>query len=474
MNEPDRPPLSRNPLRSLLEWLRRQRSGGRTPVKPGRTAEQLQREKLRVQVGVIRRAFRGDVAGASSRGGERAADDADTAYLFRPDHLLVRNDRREDFARFFEQRRDDFEEPMEWPEDSVIDGLMLVPIPKRRDRMDSVLRTLDEMDREFGDGQVAAPDHILYVTSRPSMCPATEPEEPPTHEPWPPQAASGGEVAAQDKVRVSVVDTGLWKDAVGSPVSPWLEADDVFADATDLESVSQSAIHAYAGHGTFVAGVISCLAPETRVEVEGVLTHGGAVYESAICRQLRDALEDPEPPEIISISAGTHTRNGLPPLSLLLLAHRYELAGRSDVLIVAAAGNDDTDEPFWPAAFDWVVGVGSVDPDKKVSDFSSYGKGWVNVYARGRDLVNAFPIGTYTCHEPPNETKVRHFKGLAQWSGTSFSTPVVTGLIAAEMRANRKPNPMSARDAWNAVLKTAIDSHDTRINEDIKIVGPLT
>ena len=60
--------------------------------------------------------------------------------------------------------------------------------------------------------------------------------------------------------------------------------------------------------------------------------------------------------------------------------------------MVAAAGNDGNDVPFYPAAFDWVVSVGALDGDGKKSDFSNYGK-WVDVYAHGRDLVNAFPTG---------------------------------------------------------------------------------
>ena len=157
-------------------------------------------------------------------------------------------------------------------------------------------------------------------------------------------------------------------------------------------------------------------------------------------------------------------------LGFTVLAAAHDLPRRSDVLIVAAAGNDRTDEPFWPAAFPWVVAVGSVDPDRKVSDFSNYGRSWVDIYARGRNLVNAFPKGTYVCHEPPHVNEVRHFHGLAQWSGTSFSTPVVTGLIAARMRAAKE----DARTAWKAVQATATSYHDTRINEDIRIVGPLT
>ena len=46
--------------------------------------------------------------------------------------------------------------------------------------------------------------------------------------------------------------------------------------------MNPAAIHEYAGHGTFVSGVIRCLAPAADIEVEGFLTKGGAVYESEI------------------------------------------------------------------------------------------------------------------------------------------------------------------------------------------------
>lgn len=470
MDHDERPTPSRNILLELLRRLRFDRPGKNRP-----STKDDDDERLRAQVAVIRRAFHAagmKVAGAGVEGDDRPSDDADVHYLYEPENALL--DAKE-FPRLEkhlgnDERYDGTLERIAEP----TPGLLLVKLPSRRDSADRVLATITELEQDgiLPPGAIT-PDHVVYVTAKSAMCPATEPEEPRSRTPWPVRRRLRTKVRAEAKIRVAVVDTGLWHGAIGSAESPWLEADDVFADSEDLEHVNPVKLHEYAGHGTFVAGVIACMAPETHIDVEGALTHGGAVLESRICQQIQDALDENRP-HIVSISAGTHTRGGHPMLSFVLLARNNKFDERDDVLIVAAAGNDSSNERFWPAAFaehfPWVVSVGSVDPDKKVSDFSNYGKDWVTVYARGRNLVNAFPKGTYKCYEPPNVGKVRKFDGLAQWSGTSFSTPIVTGLIAAEMR----DNGLSARAAWDVVRNTAIDHHDTRIGEDIKIVGPLT
>ena len=46
--------------------------------------------------------------------------------------------------------------------------------------------------------------------------------------------------------------------------------------------MTKTDIGPYVGHGTFVAGIVRCLAPAAAMEIEGVLKHAGAVYESDI------------------------------------------------------------------------------------------------------------------------------------------------------------------------------------------------
>jgi subtilisin family serine protease len=375
------------------------------------------RERVTTQIQIVRDQLGPDDVAWDSD------EPADSSFLYRSGNILVRDadlDRVRDVVGG-EVR------------DSLVSGVTLLE-PTGRD----TLGALEAIDGALGRG-VASPDHIVYVTPVSLCCPASEPEEPGTSTPRPEAAPANGQ--GQD-VLVSVVDTGWLPEAAESPVSPWLEG-----VTGDVETYDPESIRHYAGHGTFVAGVVRCLAPQAQVRVEGFLTNGGAVFESELVKQMTDALTDA--PDIITMSAGTWTRGDRPPLAFQVFWEE-RLSRLKGTVLLAAAGNDGGRGPFWPAAFPWAVSVGALDDAGDRAAFSNYGS-WVDVYAPGVDLVNAYATGTYVTQEPPHVGEHREFKGLARWSGTSFSTPVVAGMIAARMGETGE----NARQAAKALLKQA-------------------
>ncbi len=407
-------------------------STGAAGAEPGREehekGDRLQEAILREQVRYLIKALGGPDFAAVVWNDIGGID-----YLYRPGFVLARDEHWRDVAELLgaERVRDERSQQLR--------GLTVlkVPIDDQNDTTDR-LRTVD---RELGVGK-ATPDHILFVTPNPgSACPATEPEEPgAAPAPYPPISSDTG---AGTGVFVSVVDTGWWPPAAhpGSP-SPWLSGVD-----GDPETIDLNNIHPYAGHGTFIAGVVRTQAPAAEIRVEGFLPLGGAAYESEMVIQLGEALE--LSPDIISLSAGCPTRGELPLLSFEVFWEQ-RLSHQKGTVLVAAAGNDAHRLPFWPAAFPWTVSVGAIDADGERADYSNFGS-WVDVYALGTDLVNAYPTGTFFCHQPPNVGDERHFTGLAKWSGTSFSTPLVSGLIAARM----SQHGISARLAADELLAEA-------------------
>lgn len=314
---------------------------------------------------------------------------------------------------------------------------------------------LDRLDQELGRKR-ATPDHVLYVSPKP--CPATEPTEVPpgTVDPVPPPGLNArGRRPCRgvhrpecdgDGVFVSIVDTGLINDAaVGHP---WLVGvQGTVEDPYTVDSTGQTIIAPYAGHGTFVAGVARCMAPRASAYVERAFDIAGADYETRLPASLEDALD--RNPDILVFTFCTTTRLDQ---SLMTFDDFFDTRIRfmKGLLVLAPAGNDGEQRPNWPAAYREVLSVGALSANwRDRAYFSNYGK-WVDVYAPGQDLINAFPAGTYVCTEPPIGQH-REFEGMAKWSGTSFSTPVVAGLIAARMSATGE----NAQQAADSLLRLA-------------------
>jgi hypothetical protein len=339
--------------------------------------------------------------------------------------------------------------------ESVTSGLVRLTVPNVPTGVPDLVGRLDEM---VGPG-VAKPEHKIYVC--PWTCPASEPGEvPDSAPPVPPPGQDAGNRRIPwtgndgEGVSVVIVDTGLIPQVAAD--HPWLAGVD---GAEENPYAADGTIVPYGGHGTFVAGILRCVAPRASVFVERAFDIAGADFETRLASSLADALEHDPDIMVFTFTAATH-RNS----SLHTFDDFYErrLRHRKGLVVLAPAGNDHASNRMWPAAHPDVIAVGALAANgRERAHFSNYGR-WVDVYAPGEDLVNAFPDGTYVCSEPPHAGERRQFQGMAKWSGTSFSTPVVAGLIAARMSQTGE----SAQQAADALLRFAV-------SQAIPGVGPV-
>jgi len=245
-------------------------------------------------------------------------------------------------------------------------------------------------------------------------------------------------------VTVGILDTGIDQH-------PWFDNEPWYQACTQdqheaLNPVGERDLESDAGHGTFIAGLIMQEAPSAYLRFERVLNPDGITDEVQLLNGL-DRIEQRvqaagDHLDILNLSLGCYTFDDRP--SPVVNDAITRLGRRT--LVVAAAGNFDSDRPYWPAALKDVVAVAALkhspsgEPER--APFSNYGW-WVDAAAPGVKLKS-----TFLTH---GQEDGKEFHGYAKWSGTSFAAPVVAGRIAALM----SDKDMSVRDAASELLDPA-------------------
>ncbi|MFJ7848260.1 S8 family serine peptidase [Peribacillus sp. NPDC097224] len=180
-------------------------------------------------------------------------------------------------------------------------------------------------------------------------------------------------------------------------------------------------------HGTHVAGIIGAslngkgiagIAPNIKIIPVNVFSENEADIFTII-----DGID-------YAVKSGADIIN----LSLTMedytevLDYSIQSAWKKGILIVAAAGNEDTKTEQYPAALDHVLGVSATTKQDKKADFSNYGTS-IDLAAPGLDIYSTVPWNSYDV-----------------MSGTSMAAPVVSGVSALVLSKNPFLTPAEVAD----------------------------
>jgi len=140
--------------------------------------------------------------------------------------------------------------------------------------------------------------------------------------------------------------------------------------------------------------------------------------------------------DIINLSLGGEpfTRSG---------QELYRQVRGSGVVVVAAAGNENSTAPSYPAAYDGVISVSAVDAQRRITRYSNTG-GTIDIAAPGGDMSvdlngDGYPDGVLSTGGSIEGGSIRYTYAFS--SGTSFAAPHVAGVIALMKSVNPQLTP---------------------------------
>jgi len=196
-----------------------------------------------------------------------------------------------------------------------------------------------------------------------------------------------------------------------------------------------------AGHGTFIAGVVMQHAPAAHLLISRIVEEDGVTDERRLLNGLAHLRSSAHaaaiPIDVVSLSLGCYTHDDRPSPAL----HHGINAFANDTVIVACAGNANSERPYWPAALKNVTAVASLDATgTDRASFSNYGW-WVDACTSGDHVVSSF-FSSAGLGPDGDET----FNGYATWSGTSFAAPRVAAVIAASAAQHGVSATVAAAD----------------------------
>lgn len=236
----------------------------------------------------------------------------------------------------------------------------------------------------------------------------------------------------QTNVRIAVIDSGV------DPSTPDLSGR-LLGNGYDFVNFDNDPRDDN-GHGTAVAGTAAASGNNGQgvagvawgvsiLPIKAMGADGNGSY-SAIASGINYAATNGA--RIINLSLGGTS-------SSRTLQDAVKFAWRQGAVVIAAAGNNGTTNPVYPAAYTECVAVSAINSSDTITSWSSRGS-YVDICAPGENITTTGTNGTYV-----------------SISGTSFSSPIVAGVAALAASIN----PLLNNTNIVALLKSTADDLGT-------------
>lgn len=203
-------------------------------------------------------------------------------------------------------------------------------------------------------------------------------------------------------VKIAILDSGINKEHSDLQGVEFVEYNAI--------SKKEEAVYDDYGHGTAIAGIIAAKGKDIR----GVLTNP-TIYDVKVINENGEAKLDSV---VEGINWSIKNEVDIINISFGFINDRKDLklainkAVENGIIIIAAAGNTMGLSVDYPAKYDEVLSIASLDENLKIDSYSAIDK--VDYSAPGVDIFSTDKDGGYEL-----------------FSGTSFATAYATGIIAS-------------------------------------------
>ena len=239
---------------------------------------------------------------------------------------------------------------------------------------------------------------------------------------------------ASAMTKIAILDTGI--DANHGDIKPKVVNEKNFT--TRFRANDRN------GHGTHVAGIAAAVTNNSK-GVAGlgfnaalmnvkVLGDNGRGSYSWVANGIIWSADNGA--KVINMSLGGSSASQT-------LEEAINYAWSKGVVLVAAAGNDNTSAPLYPAFYQNVIAAAATDQNDVKASFSNFGD-WVDVAAPGVDIISTYPRKGW---------KDRY----ARMSGTSMSSPHVAGLAALVWETVYGADNLSVRNRIESTVDPLTD-----------------